>query len=137
MQLLQPKFTMHGFEWQDQRGVEGTGFVRALRSLLTSHLQDFQPDLERLVKDTLEIEFRDIQSDGRRQFNYLFVISFFLFYKLLIYDDVVWAWLIGFSHVKLFPAMKRLVTKVNCFVFFGEELCKKPCLFLYVDEIAR
>lgn len=80
---------MHGFEWQDQRGVEGTGFVRALRSLLTSHLQDFQPDLERLVKDTLEIEFRDIQSDGRRQFNYLFVISFFLFYKLLIYDDVV------------------------------------------------
>lgn len=64
MQLLQPKFTMHGFEWQDQRGVEGTGFVRALRSLLTSHLQDFQPDLERLVKDTLEIEFSDIQSDG-------------------------------------------------------------------------
>ncbi|KAM0525737.1 hypothetical protein ACHAPE_000448 [Trichoderma viride] len=91
MQILQPKYTMHGFEWQDQRGVEGTGFVRALRSLLTSHLQDFQPDLERLVKDCLEIEFKDVHSDG-------------------------------FSHVKLFPVMKRLVTKVNCFVFFGEEL---------------
>lgn len=64
MQILQPKYTMHGFEWQDQRGVEGTGFVRALRSLLTSHLQDFQPDLERLVKDCLDIEFKDIHSDG-------------------------------------------------------------------------
>ncbi|UKZ67614.1 uncharacterized protein TrAtP1_008769 [Trichoderma atroviride] len=90
-EILQPKHTMHGFEWQDQRGVEGTGFVRALRSLLTSHLQDFQPHLERLVKDFLEIEFKDIHSNG-------------------------------FSHVKLFPVMKRLVTKVNCFVFFGEEL---------------
>lgn len=64
MQLLQPKYTMHGFEWQDQRGVEGTGFVRALRSLLTSHLDQFQPHLERLVKDSLDIEFKDIQSDG-------------------------------------------------------------------------
>ncbi|KAL6897095.1 cytochrome P450 [Trichoderma evansii] len=89
--ILQPIHTMHGFEWQDQRGVEGTGFVRALRSLLTSHLRKFQPDLERLVKDSLEIELKDIHSDG-------------------------------FSHVKLFPVMKRLVTKVNCFVFFGEEL---------------
>lgn len=64
MQILQPKYTMHGFEWQDQRGVEGTGFVRALRSLLTSHLHKFQPDLERLVKDFLEIELKDIHSDG-------------------------------------------------------------------------
>ncbi|KAF2679172.1 cytochrome P450 [Lentithecium fluviatile CBS 122367] len=29
--FLQPKDTMHGFEWKDIRGVEGTGFVRALR----------------------------------------------------------------------------------------------------------
>ncbi|KAL7924715.1 cytochrome P450 [Trichoderma austrokoningii] len=90
-ELLQPKYTMHGFEWQDQRGVEGTGFVRALRSLLTSHLDKFQPHLERLIKNSLDIELKDIHSDG-------------------------------YSHVKLFPVMKRLVTKVNCFVFFGEEL---------------
>jgi hypothetical protein len=32
--------------------------------------------------------------------------------------------------------MKRLVTKVNCFIFFGEELCNKPCLsfVLCIDE---
>ncbi|KAM0247337.1 hypothetical protein ACHAQJ_009894 [Trichoderma viride] len=64
-EILQPKYTMHGFEWQDQRGVEGTGFVRALRSLLTSHLPRFQPDLERLVKDTLEIELKGVQLDAQ------------------------------------------------------------------------
>lgn len=81
MQILQPKYTMHGFEWQDRRGVEGTGFVRALRSLLTSHLQDFQPDLERLVRDCLEMEFRNIRSDG----NITTFISLFLLYRLLIH----------------------------------------------------
>lgn len=54
--MLQPKYTMHGFEWQDQRGVEGTGFVRALRSRLTSHLPQFRPDLDRIVRRTLEDE---------------------------------------------------------------------------------
>ncbi|KAF2178175.1 cytochrome P450 [Zopfia rhizophila CBS 207.26] len=33
--FLQPKDTMHGFEWKDVRGVEGTGFVCALRTILT------------------------------------------------------------------------------------------------------
>ncbi|KAJ6444954.1 NADH:flavin oxidoreductase/NADH oxidase [Purpureocillium lavendulum] len=30
----------------------------------------------------------------------------------------------GYAHVKLFPLMKRLVTKVNCVIFFGEELSR-------------
>ncbi|KAL7791988.1 cytochrome P450 [Trichoderma ceciliae] len=90
-EILQPKYTMYGFEWQDQRGVEGTGFVRALRGLLTSHLPKFQPDLERIVKDALETELKDVQADG-------------------------------FAHANVFPLMKRLVTRVNCFIFFGEEL---------------
>ncbi|KAL7907120.1 cytochrome P450 [Trichoderma velutinum] len=90
-EILQPKYTMYGFEWQDQRGIEGTGFVRALRSLLTSQLPKFQPDLERIVKSSLEAELRDIQLDG-------------------------------FAHVRIFPFMKTLITRVNCFIFFGEEL---------------
>lgn len=28
----------------------------------------------------------------------------------------------GYANVELFPMIKRLVTRVNCFVFFGEEL---------------
>ncbi|KAL6803841.1 cytochrome P450 [Trichoderma sp. SZMC 28012] len=90
-EMLQPKYTMYGFEWQDQRGIEGTGFVRALRSLLTSHLPKFQPDLERIVKSSLETGLSDVQPDG-------------------------------FAHVRIFPFMKTLITRVNCFIFFGEEL---------------
>ncbi|UKZ76612.1 hypothetical protein TrVFT333_004319 [Trichoderma virens FT-333] len=82
---------MCGFELHDNRGIEGTGYVRALRSLLTSHLPKFQPDLERIMKDALEAGLRDVRPDG-------------------------------FAHVKIFPFMKTLVTRVNCFVFFGDEL---------------
>ncbi|KAK4063192.1 hypothetical protein Trihar35433_8987 [Trichoderma harzianum] len=90
-QILQPNYTMCGFEVQDHRGIEGTGYVRALRSLLTSHLPKFQPHLEGIVKNALLTGLRDVQSDG-------------------------------FAHVKIFPLMKILVTRVNCFIFFGEEL---------------
>ena len=56
-QFLQPKHTMHGFEWKDQRGIEGTGFVRALRTLLTSHLPALIPDLMDAIRGTLVKEF--------------------------------------------------------------------------------
>lgn len=55
---------MDGFEWQDQRGVEGTGFVRALRSLLTANLPRFKPNLERLISESLAIELSTQQADG-------------------------------------------------------------------------
>lgn len=47
---------MHGFEWKDQRGIEGTGFVRALRSLLTSHLPSILPNLDSAIADQFERE---------------------------------------------------------------------------------
>ena len=49
---------MHGFEWKDQRGVEGVGFVRALRSLLTSHLPVVLPNLEAAIADELKAQLR-------------------------------------------------------------------------------
>ncbi|KAI5857355.1 cytochrome P450 [Durotheca rogersii] len=90
-ELLQPKYTMCGFEWQNQRGVEGTGFVRALRSRLTSHLPHFQPELDKIIRGCLDEELKKQGEDG-------------------------------FSRAKLFPMIKRIVTKVNCFVFFGKDL---------------
>ncbi|KAM5431530.1 hypothetical protein McanCB21832_005529 [Microsporum canis] len=60
--FLQPKSTMHGFEWNDVRGVEGTGFVRALRS----------------------------------------------------------------RSVPVYEFSKRVVTCINCYVFFGRELAEDP-----------
>ena len=47
---------MYGFEWKDQRGIEGTGFVRALRSLLTAHLPSLLPSLSLNITEGLESE---------------------------------------------------------------------------------
>ncbi|GFF33517.1 ent-kaurene oxidase [Aspergillus udagawae] len=90
-EILQPKYTMFGFEWQDQRGVEGTGFVRALRSRLTAHLPILMPELQRIVETAIADELAVPGKDG-------------------------------FVHCRLFSMIKRTVTKVNCFAFFGEDL---------------
>lgn len=55
---------MYGFEWNNQRGVEGTGFVRALRSLLTSHLPHFREDLDRILRSSLGDELKNVKADG-------------------------------------------------------------------------
>jgi hypothetical protein len=48
--MLQPIYTMNGFNWFDRRGVEGVGFVRTLRTLLTNNLPKLLPDLRHLTK---------------------------------------------------------------------------------------
>lgn len=91
-EMLQPKYTMQSFEWQDQRGIEGTGFVRALRSLLTANLPGLLPRIKEIIKQELQLET-----------------------QLCIGAD-------GISNVRIFPAIKRIIAKVNCFVFFSEQL---------------
>jgi hypothetical protein len=49
---------MHGFVWKDQRGIEGVGFVRALRTLLTSKLPDLLPNLKSSIKDQFQAELK-------------------------------------------------------------------------------
>ena len=56
LRILQPKYTMYGFEWNDQRGIEGIGFVRALRSLLTAHLTSLRPSVSSNIAESLESE---------------------------------------------------------------------------------
>ena len=48
--MLQPVYTMHGFNWCDVRGAEGLGFVRTLRTLLTNNLPKILPNLSRLIR---------------------------------------------------------------------------------------
>ncbi|POS73986.1 ent-kaurene oxidase [Diaporthe helianthi] len=45
-QMLQPMYTMHGFDWFDGRGTEGVGFMRAIRTLLTNNLPEILPVLK-------------------------------------------------------------------------------------------
>jgi len=48
--MLQPMYTMHGFNWFDRRGTEGVGFIRALRTLLTNNLPEILPDLSVIMR---------------------------------------------------------------------------------------
>ncbi|KAI4141695.1 MAG: hypothetical protein L6R39_005229 [Caloplaca ligustica] len=92
-QMLQPRYTMRGFEWKDQRGVEGTGFVRALRSLMTAQLPKLLPSLRHALENEIAAEL----GHGR------------------LVD--------GATHIQIFPSMKRIVAKTNSLFFFGDELC--------------
>ncbi|ERF69700.1 hypothetical protein EPUS_03692 [Endocarpon pusillum Z07020] len=97
--FLQPKYTMHGFEWNDVRGVEGTGFVRALRTILTSHLPKLLPSLQERIANHIHRELMNHESSSGS-------------YELSIYD-----------------MSKRLVAKTNSFVFFGHELTEDSDFF--------
>lgn len=48
--MLQPVYTMNGFNWFDRRGVEEVGFVRTLRTLLTNNIPQLLPDLGVLTR---------------------------------------------------------------------------------------
>lgn len=50
LQMLQPMYTMSGFNWFDRRGTEGVGFIRALRILLTNNLPQILPDLSNIIR---------------------------------------------------------------------------------------
>lgn len=47
---------MPGFALRDQRNVDGIGFVRALGTLLTSHLEYFSPVIRSNIEASLEKE---------------------------------------------------------------------------------
>lgn len=57
--MLQPMYTMHGFNWFDRRGTEGVGFIRALRTLLTNNLPHILPDLSIIIRSRM----RELQAE--------------------------------------------------------------------------
>ncbi|KAF2261905.1 cytochrome P450, partial [Lojkania enalia] len=57
--LIQPKHTLRGFVWKDQRGVEGTGFFRAIRNLLTANLPLLMPRISEAISSQFEIELQN------------------------------------------------------------------------------
>ncbi|KAI9669871.1 MAG: hypothetical protein M1831_006906 [Alyxoria varia] len=98
-ELLQPKHTMRGFQWQDERGVEGTGFVRALRSLLTAHLPSLQPRLEEVIAQSVDQYVQGCKSNGCLE---------------------------AHAEVHVFDMVKKIVTRANCLMFFGEQFSGDP-----------
>jgi hypothetical protein len=57
-QILKPEYTMAGFNWHDQRGIEGIGFVRTLRTLLTNRLPKMTPDVRGILDKRFAEELR-------------------------------------------------------------------------------
>jgi hypothetical protein len=47
--MLQPKYTMHNFNWFDQRGTEGMPLVKTLRTLLTNNVPEILPEIRMTV----------------------------------------------------------------------------------------
>lgn len=102
---------MHGFKWLDERGVEGVGFVRALRTLLTSHLPSILPDLRSVIFEVFDDSHSDFSSrDGR-----LPSLKRILCPKLIRQ---------GVKCVSMYPLAKQLITRMNGLAFFGNSLGK-------------
>ncbi|KAL8940797.1 MAG: hypothetical protein Q9216_002623 [Gyalolechia sp. 2 TL-2023] len=57
-EFLQPRHTMAGFDWRNQRGSDGTVFVRALRSLGTVNLPKILPHIKSGIADQI---WRDLE----------------------------------------------------------------------------
>ena len=94
-ELIQPIHTMHGFEWENQRGVEGLGFVRALRSILTSRLPSMLPGLRSSIAGSMKSQVKRIKPDN------------------------------GWHHVPAFRLAKKMVAQVNSFTLFGTVLSQQ------------
>ncbi|CAG8981795.1 hypothetical protein HYALB_00004738 [Hymenoscyphus albidus] len=91
-QLLQPKYTMHNFNWFNKRGVEGTPLVRTLRTFLTNNIPDILPEI-RLAISKLFDDLYDTQP---------------------VVD--------GVKHSLLYKMVKEAVAYSNALSFFGKEL---------------
>ena len=64
--MFQPKYTMQGYDWPEQRSLDEIGFVRAIRTLLTSHLPVLLPSLHRTVVRELDCQlWESRRRDGR------------------------------------------------------------------------
>lgn len=83
---------MNGFNWFDKCGVEGIGFVRTLRTLLTNNLPKLLPDLGTLTNT----RWSKLLSE----------------YKV---DD-------GTTYAPVYPMMMNMVALLNAWSLFGADL---------------
>ncbi|MCJ1356768.1 MAG: hypothetical protein MMC33_006764 [Icmadophila ericetorum] len=107
--MLQPLYTMNGFNWFDRRGTEGVGFVRTLRTLLTNNLPQLLPDLTVLTRT----RFAELRSQRSVVIN-------------------------GAAHSPIYPMMMDIVVLLNAYSLFGKDLASneqwKASALAYVEE---
>ncbi|RWA06383.1 hypothetical protein EKO27_g8727 [Xylaria grammica] len=108
--MLQPVYTMNGFNWFDRRGVEGIGFVRTLRTLLTNNLPFLVPSLGTLM----QVRWKELMASSK------------------VTNEI------GSAQIYLYPAIMKLVVLLNARSLFGEDLIKNhrfmSSALRYVEE---
>ncbi|KAK4185240.1 Ent-kaurene oxidase [Podospora australis] len=107
-QMLQPMYTMHAFNWFDRRGTEGVGFVKALRTMLTSNLPAVLPDLSTIIRTRFE-ELHDSHPEVK-----------------------------GVKQSPVYTMIVKLVVLSNAVSFFGKDLAKNEqfmeSALAYIEE---
>ncbi|RAL66551.1 hypothetical protein DID88_006241 [Monilinia fructigena] len=93
-QVLQPKYTMSGFNGYDRRGTEDVGFIKALRTLLNNNLPSILPNL----RIDIENKFSEMH-DTHKVMN-------------------------GSKHSPVCPMIVQLIVLANSLAFFDEELAQ-------------
>ena len=108
--MLQPKYTMHGFNWFDRRGTEGVGFVRALRTLLTNNMPFILSDLRvAIVSNFVRMHAEHQIINGK----YLVVVP---------HENVADPDNVGSKHSPVYPMIVKLTVIANALAFFGKDL---------------
>lgn len=112
--MLQPKYTMTGFNWLDERGIEGIGFVKAVRTLLTNNIPSIIPDIQRAISDKFSALLADHKSVNGRHI------------------PLVWSPksknIAGVRHSPVYPMIVKLTVEINALAFFGKDVC----MFLFL-----
>lgn len=105
---------MAGFDWKNQRGSDGTVFVRALRSLGTVNLPRILPDIESGIADQIGHALKASgHNDGKKMRNVVNQCS----------------WSKGHRSVPVFEMVKSVVTRAGCIAFFGPESGRTQSLY--------
>ena len=52
LEIIQPKYTMNGFTWKDQRDIDGVVFIRAIRCM-SHHLPSFVSMMRKMIDEKL------------------------------------------------------------------------------------
>ncbi|KAI9792567.1 MAG: hypothetical protein M1816_002087 [Peltula sp. TS41687] len=110
-QMFMPRYTMHGFNWHNQRGKEGLGLIRALRGLSTAHLPSMILPLMTTISHQMT---REIASEEKIN---------------------------GVPHSAVYPMIQHIVAKLNSSIFFGHEASHDPVFLEaaveYIEYVVR
>ncbi|KAI7779164.1 hypothetical protein LA080_001236 [Diaporthe eres] len=120
-QMLQPMYTMHGFNWFDRRGTEGVGFIRALRTLLTNNLPEILPDLSVIIR----ARFEELQATHRiEKGKHIRESSFVGHGRRASLTTEPLSVETGRRYSPVYPMIVKLVVLSNAVSFFGKDLAK-------------